>query len=80
MAKHPEPRWMTLLWLVVVLCIVGSFLVAGLRRGYDFVEVVGFLGVNFGNIFALSLLAALVPYAVSFILGLLRRRLHSAVQ
>lgn len=79
MAKQTEPRWMTVLWLVVVLCIVGSFTVTGVRRGYDFVQIVGFLGSHFGEIFALSLLAALVPYAVSLILGL-RRRLHSTGQ
>jgi hypothetical protein len=79
MAKQPEARWMTVLWLVVVLCIIGSFIVAGLRRGYDFVQIVGFLGANFGEIFALSLLAALVPYEVSLILGL-RRRLRSTGQ
>ena len=74
MAKHPEPRWMTVLWLVLVLCIIGSFIAVGLRRGYDFVQTVGFLGAYWFWIFALSLLAALVPYAVSLLLGLRRRR------
>jgi peptidoglycan biosynthesis protein MviN/MurJ (putative lipid II flippase) len=74
MAKHPEPRWMTVLWLVLVLCIIGSFIAVGLRRGYDFVQTIGFLGVYRIWIFALSLLAALVPYAVSLLLGLRRRK------
>ena len=74
MAKHPEPRWMTVLWLVVVLCILGSFIAVSLRRGYDFVQTVGFLGAYHLEIFALSLLAAVVPYAVSVILGLRRRK------
>lgn len=73
MAKHPELRWMTVLWLVVVLCIIGSFTAVSLRRGYDFVQTVGFLGVYQFEILALSLLAALVPYAVSLLLGLRRR-------
>jgi hypothetical protein len=74
MAKHPEPRWMTVLWLLVVLCIIGSFIAVGLRRGYDFVQTVGFLGAYWFELFALSLLAALVPYAVSLLFGLRRRK------
>jgi len=74
MAKHPEPRWMTVLWLVVVLCIIGSFIAVCLRRGYDFVQMVGLLGAYWFELFALSLLAALVPYAVSLLLGLRRRK------
>lgn len=74
MAKHPEPRWMTVLWLVVVLCTIGSFIAVGLRRGYDFVQTVGFLGAYWFELFALSLLAALFPYAVSLLLGLRRRK------
>jgi len=74
MAKHPEPRWMSVLWLVLVLCIIGSFIAVGLRRGYDFVQTVGFLAVCRLWIFALALLAAIVPYAVSLLLGLRRRR------
>jgi hypothetical protein len=74
MAKHQVPRWMNVLWLVLVLCIIGSFIAVGLRRGYDFVQTVGFLGVYRIWIFALSLLAGLVPYAVSLLLGLRRRK------
>jgi hypothetical protein len=74
MAQRPEPRWMTVLWLVLVLCIIGSFIAVGLRRGYDLVQTVGFLGVYWSDLFALSLLAALVPYAVSLLLGLRRRK------
>ncbi len=74
MAEHPEPRWMTVLWLVLVICIVGSFVAVSLRHGYDFVQTVGFLGAYWFRIFALSLLAALVPYAVSLLLGLRRRK------
>ena len=74
MAKHPESRWMSVLWLVLVLCIIGSFIAVGLRRGYDFVQTVGFLGACYFWIFALALLAALVPYAVSLLFGLRRRR------
>ena len=69
-----EPRWTTVLWLVLVLCIVGSFVAVSLRHGYDFVQTVGFLGAYWYWIFALSLLAALVPYAVSLLLGLRRRK------
>jgi peptidoglycan biosynthesis protein MviN/MurJ (putative lipid II flippase) len=75
MAKHPEPRWMTVLWFVFVLCIIGSFIAVGLHRGYDFVQTVGFLGAAWFELFALSLLAALVPYAVSLLLGLRRRKM-----
>ncbi len=74
MAEHQDPRWMTVLWVVLVLCITGSFIAVGLRRGYDFVQTVGFLGVYRIWIFALSLLAALVPYAVSILLGLRRQK------
>lgn len=74
MAKHPEPRWLTVLWLMLVLSIIGSYIAVGLRRGYDFVQIVGFLGANFIDIFALSLLVALVPYAVSVLLGLMAGR------
>jgi uncharacterized protein HemY len=65
---------MTLLWVVLVLCIIGSFIAVALRRGYDFVQTVGFLGASWFELFALSLLAALVPYAVGLLLGLLRRK------
>ena len=54
---------MTVLWLVLVLCIVGWFVAVSLRHGYDFVQTVGFLGAYWFDLFALSLLAALVPYA-----------------
>jgi hypothetical protein len=54
---------MTVLWFVLVLGIIGSFIAVGLRRGYDFVQTVGFLGAYWFDLFALSLLAALVPYA-----------------
>ncbi len=74
MAKHPEPRWMTVLWLVLVFCIIGSFVAVSLRHGYDFVQTVGFLGTYWFELFALSLLAALVPYVVSLLLGLRRRK------
>jgi peptidoglycan biosynthesis protein MviN/MurJ (putative lipid II flippase) len=75
MAEHPHPRWMTVLWFVLVLCITGSFIAVSLWHGYDFVQTVGFLAVYFYWIFALSLLAGLVPYAVSLLLGLRRRKL-----
>ncbi len=65
---------MTVLWFVLVLGIIGSFIAVGLRRGYDFVQTVGFLGAYWFDLFALSLLAALVPYAVSLLLGLRRRK------
>jgi hypothetical protein len=65
---------MTVLWFVLVLCIIGSFIAVGLRRGYDFVQTVGFLGACWFELFALSLLAALVPYALSLLLGLRRRK------
>lgn len=65
---------MTVLWFVLVLCIIGSFIAVGLRRGYDFVQTVGFLSVYRIWILALSLLAALVPYAVSLLLALRRRK------
>jgi len=65
---------MTVLWFVLVLGIIGSFIAVGLRRGYDFVQTVGFLGAYWFELFALSLLAALVPYAVSLLLGLRRRK------
>ncbi len=65
---------MTVLWLVLVLCITGPFIAVGLRRGYDFVQTVGFLAVYRIWIFGLSLLAALVPYAVNLLFGLRRRK------
>ncbi len=65
---------MTVLWFVLVLCLIGSFIAVGLRRGYDFVQTVGFLGAHWFDLFALSLLAALVPYVVSLLLGLRRRK------
>jgi hypothetical protein len=72
MTRHSEPRWTSVLWLLLFLGIIGSFIAVGLHRGYDFVQTAGFLGACWFEIFALSLLAALVPYAVTLFLKLRR--------
>jgi hypothetical protein len=68
MAKHQVPRWMNLLWLVVVFCLTSSYLAVALWRGYDLTQTVGFLVAEFGSIFGLAVVAGLVLYAVSFLL------------
>jgi len=68
MAKHQVPRWMNVLWLLFVVCMVGSYLVVALRRGYDLVLTVGFLAANFMDMFMLAVVAGLFLYGVSFLL------------
>lgn len=68
MAKRQAPRWMTGAWAVLVLCIVGSYMGVALRRGYDFVLIIGFMAGNFVDIFTFSVLAGLLVYGLSFAL------------
>jgi len=68
MAKKRVPRWMNLLWLVFVFCLTSSYILVAIHRGYNFVQTVGFLGANFGDIFLFAVLAGLVLYGVTMLL------------
>ena len=69
MAEHQIPRWINALCIVLWFCIVGSFVVVGVRRGYDFVQIIGFLAVSRFWILFLAGLVGLVLYGFSFLFG-----------
>ena len=68
MSKHRIPRWMNVVWLVFFFGLTFSFLGVAIRRGYDFVQTVGFLFGNFGLIFGLAVIAGLALYGLSILL------------
>ena len=68
---------MNVLWFVLFFCIIGSFVVVGMRHGYDFVQIVGFLAAHGFDILFLAGLAGLVLYGLSFLLGPPRGRKSS---
>jgi len=68
MAKHRVPRWMNVLWLLFVFSLTASLVVVGIRRGYDFVQVLGFLMAKFGSIFTLAVVAGRALYGLSILL------------
>jgi len=77
MSKHRIPRWINLLWLVLVFGEMSFFAVAAVRRGCDFVQTIGFLFSNFGLIFGIAVIAGLALYGVSILLeGLEFHRSH----
>jgi hypothetical protein len=61
------PRWINVLWLLFLCGITFFVVVVALRRGYDFVQTLGFLGANFGYIFGLAVLAGLALYGLSIL-------------
>jgi hypothetical protein len=65
MPKRRVPRWINFLWLGLILGITSSYVMVALRHGYDFVQTLGFLVLNFGNIFAMFVLAGLLLYGLS---------------
>ena len=68
MSKHRIPRWMNVLWLAFVFGLMFSFVGVAIRRGYDFVQTLGFLFANFGLIFGLAVVAGLGLYGLSILL------------
>jgi hypothetical protein len=68
MSEHRIPRWMNVVWLVFFFGLTFSFLVVAIRRGYDFVQTVGFLFGNFSLIFGLAVIAGLALYGLSILL------------
>jgi hypothetical protein len=59
---------MNVLWLVFVLSLTFSFVVVAIRRGYNFVQTLGFLAASFSDIFALAVAAGLALYGLSILL------------
>jgi uncharacterized membrane protein len=59
---------MNVLWLLLVFSLTLSLVVVGVRRGYDFVQTLGFLMANFGSIFGLAVVAGLALYGLSILL------------
>ena len=68
MGKHQVPTWMNVCWLLFVFSLVFSLVLLAILRGYDFVQIVGFLTINFGLIFCLALFAGLALYGLSILL------------
>ena len=68
MARHQVPRWMSALWVVLVIGIASSYLAVALRRGYDLTLTVGFLAANFVDMFMWAVLAGLLLYVMSLFL------------
>jgi hypothetical protein len=67
---------MNVLWLLLVFSLTLSLAVVGVRRGYDFVQTLGFLMANFGSIFGLAVVARLGLYGLSKLLE--RPRVHKS--
>lgn len=59
---------MNVVWLVFVFGVMLAFLGVAIRRGYDFVQTVGFLFGNSGLIFGLAVAAGLALYGLSILL------------
>lgn len=59
---------MNVLWLAFVFGLTLYLIVVAIRRGYDFVQTLGFLTEKFGLIFALAIVAGLALYGLSFLL------------
>lgn len=68
MSKHRVPQWMNMLWLVLVVGLVLSLVGVAIHRGYDFVEVLGFLVTNVGLIFFFAIILASGLYGLSILL------------
>ncbi len=68
MAQHRVPRWMNALGLLLVFSLPLSLVVVGIRRGYDFVQTIGFLIANFGSIFGLAIVSGLALCGLSILL------------
>lgn len=73
MADHQIPRWINALCVVLWFGIVGSFIVVGVRRGYDLAQIIGFLAVYRFEIFFLAGLVALVLNGLSILVRPHRR-------
>ena len=72
------PRWMNVLWLLFVFGATFWFVGAAFRRGYDFVQTIGFLGANFSSIFGSAAVLGLALYGLSILLeGLKVHKSHS---
>ena len=59
---------MNVCWLLFVFSLVFSLILLAIVRGFDFVQTVGFLAMNFIMIFCLALLAGLALYGLSILL------------
>lgn len=59
---------MNVLWLAFVFGLGVWFVRVAVGRDYDFVQTVGFLGINFGLIFGLAVVAGLALYGLSILL------------
>jgi hypothetical protein len=68
MSKHRVPRWINVLWLVLVFGLTCSFIGLAVWRGYDLVQTLGFLATHFGIIFSLAIVAGLGLYGLSILL------------
>jgi hypothetical protein len=68
MSKHRVPRWMNVLWLILVVGEIVFCVIVAVHRGCDFVQAVGFLMANFGAIFGVAVVAGLALYGLSILL------------
>lgn len=59
---------MNVCWMLSVFTLVSSLVLLAIRRGYDFVQTVGFLTMKFGIIFSLAILTGLALYGLSILL------------
>lgn len=60
MNSRRTPRWANLAWWSGALLMIAVLLINAYRHGYDFVQTVGYLGLNFGNAFAVLVLLGLI--------------------
>lgn len=59
---------MNVCWMLFVFTLASSLVLLAIRRGYDFVQTVGFLTMKFGIIFSLAILTGPALYGLSILL------------
>jgi hypothetical protein len=66
--EHPVPRWISVLWLALVACMVFTAIVMAVRSGGDLAGMLGFLVLSSMIIFVLSAVAYVALYGLSILL------------
>ena len=75
--EHRVPRWISMLWLALVACMVLTAIAMAIRLGGDFAVVLALLVVSSMAIFALSAVAYVALYGLSILLeGIAYHKAH----
>jgi uncharacterized Tic20 family protein len=69
---------MNAVWFLFVLSLTCWLIIVAIRHGYDFVQTLGFLALNFGKVFVVAAVVGLVLYGLSILLeGLDAHKSHT---